>query len=245
MDGCEVCEGQPRGGRVVRMLRAVPVVVLALAGAAFAQEQPAKENSPTASQPVAPAAADRPPPGIAAGESIAEKAKAFKLTDSEGRAVSLDSLYREGPLVVVFYYGSWSPLCVRNLVAWQQKLEEVRELGAQVVAVSPESQERSARARDNHLLEIPLLSDTDGAAMRAFEVLIEIPEEKRQKYRDRRVDIGAMNACGCWEVPIPAAFVIDGEGMVRGKVADWDPRKRPEPEKVLEVVRGMFEEGEK
>lgn len=235
---------------MVRTLCAAPVVLMVMAGAAVAQEQPkAPAPSPTAAppaspaQPASPAVADRPRPGIAAGASIAAKAKGFKLTNAEGKPVRLEELYAKGPLVVVFHYGTWSPMCVKNLVAWQQELEAFRALGAEVVAVSPESSERAAQAQDNHLLEFPLLTDTDGAAVRAFELLIKIPEDKRRPYLDRGVDIGAMNACGCWEVPIPAAFVIDGEGVVRAAIADWDPKKRPDPRKVLEFVREMDKGG--
>jgi len=46
---------------------------------------------------------------------------------------------------------------------------------------------------------------------------------------------------GTWELPAPATFVIDREGIIRWAFADWDYRKRADPDDVIKVVRSLGE----
>src|SRR5436190_19791982 len=71
---------------------------------------------------------------LKAGDSAPD----FILPDAQGNPVRLYSLLREGHVVVVFYRGGWYPYCNLHLRGFERCLAQLRELGGQVVAISPQ-----------------------------------------------------------------------------------------------------------
>ena len=53
----------------------------------------------------------------------------FMLPDETGRLVTLDSLIREGPLVVMFYRGHWCPYCRLNVSAAIKARDQISDAG--------------------------------------------------------------------------------------------------------------------
>ena len=64
----------------------------------------------------------------------------FLLPDETGRLVSLKSLIDNGPVAVMFYRGHWCPYCRLNVRAVIQAQDRIKALGAQTVAIMPETQ---------------------------------------------------------------------------------------------------------
>src|SRR5271154_1844933 len=82
--------------------------------------------------------------GIAAKALKAgSKAPDFSLPDPQGHPVHLSDLLQKGPVVVTFYRGSWCPFCNLQLRAYQKALPEIEKLGAQLVAISPQTPDNS------------------------------------------------------------------------------------------------------
>ena len=50
-------------------------------------------------------------------------------------------------------------------------------------------------------------------------------------------DLIAINGTERVELPIPATYVVDREGVIQYAFVDADYTKRAEPEKILEVLR--------
>lgn len=71
---------------------------------------------------------------LKAGQSVPE----FTLPDAFGNEVSLKALLAEGPVVVSFYRGVWCPYCNIELRGLQEALPKMKELGATLIAISPE-----------------------------------------------------------------------------------------------------------
>jgi peroxiredoxin len=71
--------------------------------------------------------------------SIDEKAPDFTLPDAHGKPVPLSALLANGPVVVTFYRGGWCPFCNLQLRAYQGALGAIHDLGAELVAISPQT----------------------------------------------------------------------------------------------------------
>src|SRR5271165_3914393 len=71
----------------------------------------------------------------------------FILPDEAGRLVSLSQLLDNGPAVISFNRGHWCPYCRLNVDALAKAEPEIAELGAQIVAVSPETVKWSAELK--------------------------------------------------------------------------------------------------
>ncbi len=107
-----------------------------------------------------PGIGDRAPdftvPGIDGGER-----RDYSLADFAGQ-----------PVVIAFYPGDNTPVCTKQLNSYSHDIEDFTDLGAQVLAISPQS-------IDSHLgfaakqggFDFPLLADVDKSVGKAYGVL--------------------------------------------------------------------------
>jgi peroxiredoxin Q/BCP len=80
-------------------------------------------------------------------------------TDEGRRDYSLGE-YRGQPVVLVFYPADASPVCTRQLATYTRDISEFADVGAQVLAISPQSVEEHERfAENNGGFAFPLLAD--------------------------------------------------------------------------------------
>lgn len=66
-----------------------------------------------------------------------DRAPDFRLPDARGGHVQLRDLLARGPVVVSFYRGGWCPYCNLELRALENTLLSIRQIGAELVAISP------------------------------------------------------------------------------------------------------------
>jgi len=77
-------------------------------------------------------------PGVSTGQPAPD----FTLPGVEGKNERHDytlSAYRGQPVVVVFYPGDNTPVCTRQLNAYTKEIDRFAEVGAQLLAISPQS----------------------------------------------------------------------------------------------------------
>lgn len=158
------------------------------------------------------------------------------LPDALNHPVSLASLWQSGPLVLIFYRGGWCPYCNLELRAWQQQLAALQHLGAQLVAVSPQTPDNSLSTAEKNELAFPVLSDSALTAATAFGVAFEMPPELIELYSRVGNDLPVLNGNGRWVLPLPATYVIDRNGRVAFAHVEADYRERAEPIDVLAAV---------
>ena len=108
--------------------------------------------------------------------AIGENAPDFTLpgTDgtTEGRRQYTLSEYRGRPVVLVFYPGDNTPVCTRQLNSYTAEIDEFHDVGAQVLALSPQGIEsHEAFAEDQGGFAFPLLADTDKAVGAAYGII--------------------------------------------------------------------------
>lgn len=66
-----------------------------------------------------------------------------------------------------------------------------------------------------------------------------MPDYLRALYGAFPLDLEKFNGEPSWTLPIPARFVIDGQGITRAAEADPDYTTRPEPRDTLEALRAI------
>jgi peroxiredoxin len=174
-----------------------------------------------------------------------ERAPDFELPNVQGKSVSLSALLERGPVVLAFYRGGWCPYCNLQLRAYQRILPEIRELGGQLVAVSPEPQDASLSTAEKNALEFEVLSDVDVTAARSFRLLFDLSERLKQTYIGMDKDLSSMNADGQWHLPIPATYVIAQDGRVELAFVDPEYRHRLEPSDILAALQRLREPARK
>ena len=162
----------------------------------------------------------------------------FELPDHDGKTVSSSALLAQGPLAIVFVRGRWCPFCVATVEAWNQALPRVREAGATLVVISPQTVHQSYLMHEQHKLGFPLLSDAGNAVARKFGLVYRVPAYQQEIYSRTFVNLPFIDGDASWELPLPAAFAIGREGVVRYAGAHADYTMRAEPGEGLEYLSG-------
>ncbi len=118
-------------------------------------------------------------------------------------------------------------------------VDSLKDLGATLVALTPQLPEFSASMVEKHKLNFDMLSDPGNAYAAELGIRFELPDAVREIYLGFGNDLAVVNGDDSWTLPMPARIVIDSGGIVRA--TDIDPRynMRPEPEKTLEDVRAL------
>ena len=174
------------------------------------------------------------------GLRVGERAPDATLLNIDGQPVRLASLYDDGPIVLTFYRGGWCPYCTRALSGWHDRMDEVRAAGGTFVALTPESPDKAEATRDEVNGEYLVLSDVNHDASRAFRVHFNVDPDTRSLYENRYdIHVDRYNASKTWELPAPATFVIDRNGIVRWAFADWDYTKRANVDEVIAALRAL------
>lgn len=163
----------------------------------------------------------------------------FELPDAHGNPVRLAEVLSEGPAIISFYRGAWCPFCNLELRALQRELGAVKAAGATLVAISPNTPDVSVDLVDELELDFPVLSDQGNDVAKSFGLVYEMVPEMVELYRDMGRDIGAMNGSEDWELPVPATYVVDRQGIIRYAFVELDHRVRAEPSEVVEVAAGL------
>lgn len=176
-----------------------------------------------------------------ARNSLKEGAQApdFTLPDSAGKEVSLSGLLREGPVVVTFYRGEWCPYCNLQLRAYQKILPQIKEFGAMLVAVSPQTPDHTLSTVEEKELTFPVLSDAGNQVARWYGLVFSVSEAVRPLYRDMGLDLAVFNGHDSWELPMPGTFIVDQTGSVRLAFVDEDYTRRLEPAALLAGLRNI------
>jgi peroxiredoxin len=167
---------------------------------------------------------------------VGSQAPGFSLPDFSGKVVRSADLLALGPLVINFFRGRWCPYCVTELETWRDLYPTLRERGAMVIGISPQTQRQSDFTAGQHQIPFPLLSDPGCAVASRYGLVWTLPDYLQRYYRGILLNIPFINGDESWKLPIPATYVIDQDGKILYAEGHADFRVRPEPEDVLRAI---------
>jgi peroxiredoxin len=163
-------------------------------------------------------------------------APSFRLADQDGAPVSSEFLLSRGPIVLMFYSGTWSPACNHGLVALDRLRPAIKARGGEVFAISQQTAAENRRARNLAGVEVLILGDFGGEVSLKFGVRWVIPELLQSLYKAGGVDLPALNGEVSWTLPIPARFVVDGNGVIVYSEVNPDQTRPSDIQGILPVV---------
>ncbi len=172
-------------------------------------------------------------------KQVGDTAPHFNLPNAVGGQLSLSALIARGPLVLNFYRGGWCPFCNLEFRALQGILPDIKARGASLVGISPETPDNSLTTKEKHALAFDVLSDQGNLVARAYGLVMEVYEEVRPLYRQWGIDVPAANGDDSFQLPIPATYVIDSQGIIRAAYVNKDYTQRMEPADILAALNGI------
>ncbi|EMA64599.1 redoxin domain-containing protein [Halorubrum lipolyticum] len=141
-----------------------------------------------------------------------------KIGTSDHEPFELDDHLGDGPVVLAFFPGAFTPPCTNEMVAFQERAGEFEDAGATIFGVSADSPFSQGAFREEHGIEFDLVSDMGGDAIRAYGLEMDIAD------------------LGLYGIANRAVFVVDDDGEI---VYDWvadDPTNEPDYDAVLDAV---------
>jgi len=124
-----------------------------------------------------------------------------------------------GPVVLAFFPGAFTPPCTNEMVALQERLAEFEDAGATLLGISADSPFSQGAFREEHGIEFDLISDMAGDAIGAYGVEFDIPD------------------LGLHDIANRAVFVVDDDGQIAYSWVADDPTNEPDYDELLDAVR--------
>lgn len=161
----------------------------------------------------------------------------FVLPAHDGSLLRLSDLIRDAPLVLFFIRGMWCPYCREQMHAVKDAAPEFAAAGLKVAIITPEVGGRGTELATELGGTFPVLCDVDSATALAYGCLYSVPSQDRAFLKADEVDLAALYGTQAWFIPLPSVFGIRQDGVIVSVFGGPDPRLRPEPVDVLNVVR--------
>lgn len=174
-----------------------------------------------------------------------QKMPHFTLPNAVGKEMSLHTLLAEGAVVIAFYRGGWCPYCNMELRALQQVLPAIKNQGANLVAISPETPDASLSTKEKNELSFEVLSDRGNVLAKQLGLVFTLPESLRPIYNNFGIDIPSHNGDSSFELPLPATYVVAADGTIVHSFADADYTKRLDPAAIITTLDNISDRQEK
>lgn len=127
--------------------------------------------------------------------------------------------------------------------AYQKILPQIKGLGGELLAISPQTPDRSQATLLKNFLQYEVLSDVGNRLARRFGLVYPLVAEVRRIYQGFGVDLAEYNGDDSWELPLPGTFIIDRTMTVRLSFVDADYTRRLEPAAILNTLQAIRDEG--
>ena len=150
----------------------------------------------------------------------------FSAVDEKGDPVSSSQLIGS-PAVLLFVRGSWCPFCSRQVENLTRNYKEIAQSGARLILLTPQPLETTRRVADFFEVEFEFWLDESMHVAKQLGLLLPagVPDDYRKEYGEDTI----------W----PASLVTDAEGIIRYSGISKFIVDRPNPEKLLNVVKNL------
>ena len=126
-----------------------------------------------------------------------------------------------------------------ELEALQEIDSDVRMLGTRIVALTPEL-ERYTRSLHKKLnLTFDILTDLHLKTAEQFRLVFGLADSLRDLYKSFGITLDRFHEESEYRLPMPARYVIDKAGIIRGADVNSDYTIRPEPSETVELLRTL------
>ena len=128
----------------------------------------------------------------------------------------------DGPVVVAFFPGAFTPPCSNEMVALEEHLDGFEDAGATVLGLSADSAFSLGAFSDEYDLSFTLVSDMGGEAIRDYGLEMEIPD------------------LGLYGIANRAVYVLSEDGTV---TYDWvadEPTDEPDYEALVAAAEDAY-----
>jgi peroxiredoxin len=170
---------------------------------------------------------------------IGDRLDEFNLPDPHGRLVSLSSLLQTGPALICINRGHWCPYCKLELRSLAAIHDQIRELGAGIVSIMPDTAEFTGNYIKGNELPFPILTDIDLGYSLSLGLIFWIGSDVRRLYQEAGVDLERYHRNSGFFLPVAAKFIVGQDGVIKARQVNVEFRRRMEPGAVVATLRAL------
>ncbi|KQO63545.1 peroxiredoxin-like family protein [Curtobacterium sp. Leaf261] len=172
--------------------------------------------------------------------TVGSRLPAAVLLTPSGERVALADVLAGSLTVVVLYRGAWCPYCNLSLKHYQAALlPELTAVGAQLVAISPQTPEASEQSVANGGLEYAVLSDPSNSLAAELGLVTAPSSAAQAAHTELGFAVADSNADSTAAIPFPTVLVVDADRVVRFVDVHVDYTTRTEVPTILDAVEPL------
>ena len=160
----------------------------------------------------------------------------FSLKNAKNEIVNSFDILKKGKMIIAFYRGSWCPYCNLELKALQEKITQLNEKKATLVAISPQSPDKSLTVIEKHHLTFEVITDKDNIFAKQLGIAFELQDFVLPYYHALGIDLSSFNENDDNSLPIPAVFVVDESGEIIYTFKDVNYMNRIDIDELLKTL---------
>ena len=173
--------------------------------------------------------------GLAVGDQIDH----FNVSILGAGKLSSDELLNENKfLVIVFYRGQWCPVCNKHLSHLNENFAAIKNLNAQLLAISPEKPDFQAETQAKTGAKFLLGYDENYQLAKAFDVLYQPDKTKRNLYN---AALGAKlkkaHSDESQRLPVPATFILNKKREVIWRQFSRNYKNRSSVKEIIKALK--------
>ena len=177
------------------------------------------------------------PKGLQPGD----RAPDFVGYDQNGTQVEMSKVLTEGPVVLFFYRGKWCTVCSKVLNDYQDSLNVISGMGFRVIAITPESIENVEQTVKMHNLTYTVIYDCQEKIMKDYGVMFNVTKDYQDKLaKGYSIDIAKNNGRDVANLPVPATYIINRDGIITAVYFNPDYRSRASVKWILTNLAGAL-----
>jgi peroxiredoxin len=126
------------------------------------------------------------------------------------------------------------------LVQLREIEPQLKNLGVQLLAISPDQPSKLKETIEKHKMGFRLLSDSDMAAARGFRVAYKLDDATLAELKKYSIDVEEASGQKHHMLPVPAVFLVATNGLVQFEYVNPDYKVRLDPDLLLAATRIVF-----
>ncbi len=117
---------------------------------------------------------------------------------------------------------------------------ELKNLGVQLLAISPDKPSKVRETIEKHKMSFILLSDSDMVAARSFRVAYKLDDQTLAEFKKYNIDVEDASGQRHHLLPVPAVFLVATNGLIQFEYVNPDYKVRLDPELLVAAAKIIF-----
>lgn len=162
------------------------------------------------------------------GLAIGEQAPPINGFDVKGNSIRWQNILAQGPVIVIFYHGSWCPYCNVYLAGIARKVDKIRNK-ATILAITPQKPGHIEETIKLRHITFPVIYDEAARITKSWRTIS--TEQAVREWQASQYDVQLL--------PVPATYVIDTNGRVTMRHFEEDARNRMDVELLVHEIKRL------